>query len=210
MTVSAQEALERLREGNRRFVSGNRGAAAHIGSIRWNALVEGQSPIAAVLACSDSRAPVEIVFDQGPGDLFVVRVAGNIAGPSQIGSIEFAAERFGTRLVVVLGHTRCGAVRETVETVRSRREPPSENLRAIIDRIRPTVEGLLAEEPGLDPDALARRAVRENVRASVLRLRQGSSALRSMMKDDRLVVAGAVYSLETGAVDFLDDPPEAR
>jgi carbonic anhydrase len=210
MILSAQEALERLREGNRRFVSGDLSAALRVGSARWNALVEEQSPIAAILACSDSRAPVEILFDQGPGDLFVVRVAGNIAGPSQIGSIEFAAERFGTRLVVVLGHTRCGAVQETIETVRSRAEPPSGNLRAIVDRIRPAVEELIAAEPGLDPDALARRAVRENVRASVHRLRRGSSALRRMMEDDRLIVAGAVYSLETGAVDFLDDPPEAR
>jgi carbonic anhydrase len=171
------------------------------------AMVDAQQPLAVILGCSDSRVPVEIVFDQGMGDLFVIRVAGNIVAPSQVGSVEFAAERFGTRLVVVLGHTRCGAIEATLEALQPPVDQPSRNVSSIIDRIRPSVEGLLATDLARDRDALMREAVRANVRVSANHLRHGSEVLERLIDEDDLVVVGAEYSLETGVVDFFDGVP---
>jgi carbonic anhydrase len=204
--LGAGEALKRLREGNRRFVAG-RGTVDGLSSrSRRAALVSGQEPFAIILGCSDSRVPAEIVFDQGLGDLFVIRVAGNVVAPSQIGSVEFAAERFGTRLVVVLGHSQCGAVLATLEELRRPRESQSRNLRSIVDRIRPSVESLLATDLRSDRDALVSAAVRANVRASANQLRHGSEVVEQLIKDDGLLVVGAEYSLETGVVDVFDGP----
>ena len=208
--VSAGEGLERLREGNRRFVSGSLSLDRLKDETRRGDLVAGQEPFAVILGCSDSRAPVEFVFDQGLGDLFVIRVAGNIVAPSQIGSVEFAADRFGTRLVVVLGHTRCGAVQATLDELQRPTENQSRNLRSIVDRIRPSVERLLSTERGHDREALVREAVRGNVRASASHLRHGSAVLEQLIQSDGLVVVGAEYSLETGVVDFFDGVPEIR
>ena len=207
--ISASEALERLLEGNRRFVSDVRGSAALVTQTRRSELAEGQEPFAIILGCSDSRVPAEIVFDQGLGDLFVIRVAGNIVASSQIGSVEFAAERFGTPLVVVLGHSRCGAVLATLEELMRPREKQSRNLRSIVDRIRPSVEGLLATELRNDSEALVRHAVRANVRASANQVRHGSEVLEELIQKGRVLVVGAEYSLETGCVDFFDGVPEA-
>lgn len=167
-------------------------------------MAKEQEPFAIILGCSDSRVPAEIVFDQGLGDLFVIRVAGNIVAPSQVGSVEFAAARYGTRLVVVLGHSRCGAVLATLEEIRHSTESQSRNLRSIVDRIRPSVEPLLRTELSDDLDALVRHAVRANVSASVNHLRHGSEILEQLIQDDGLAVVGAEYSLETGEVEFLD------
>jgi carbonic anhydrase len=205
----ALDALERLREGNRRFASGLRSVESLMSQMRRHELVAGQQPRAVILGCSDSRVPVEIVFDQGLGELFVIRVAGNVVAASQVGSVEFAAERFGTRLVVVLGHTLCGAVQATLEELQRPTETQSRNLRSIVDRIRPAVEGLLATDPGTDLDALARRAVRANVRVSASALRHGSAVLEQLAERDGLLVVGAEYSLETGVVDFFDGVPAA-
>jgi carbonic anhydrase len=202
--ISAVEALERLREGNRRFASGVRSLDTLMSQTRRSEFVAGQEPFAVILGCSDSRVPVEIVFDQGLGDLFVIRVAGNIVAPSQIGSVEFAAERFGTRLVVVLGHTRCGAVQTTLEELQRPTENRSRNLSSIVSRIRPSVEGLLATELRHDREILARHAVRANVRVSANYLRHGSEVLERLIQKDGLLVLGAEYSLETGLVDFFD------
>ena len=202
--ISAREALLRLREGNRRFASDARRADPTVGETRRAELARSQEPFAIVLGCSDSRVPAEIVFDQGLGDLFVIRVAGNIVAPSQIGSVEFAAERFATRLVVVLGHSQCGAILATLEELRRPTENQSRNLRAIVDRVRPSVEGLLEGDLGRDPDALVGRAVRANIRASASQLRHGSEILEQLIKDDGLLVVGAEYSLETGVVEFFD------
>lgn len=207
--ISASEALERLREGNRRFLSDVRGSAALVTQTRRSELAEGQKPFAIILGCSDSRVPAEIVFDQGLGDLFVIRVAGNIVASSQIGSVEFAAERFGTPLVVVLGHSRCGAVLATLEELMRPREKQSRNLRSIVDRIRPSVEGLLATELRHDSEALVRHAVRANIRASANQVRYGSEVLEELIQKERVLVVGAEYSLETGCVDFFDGVPEA-
>jgi carbonic anhydrase len=175
---------------------------------RRNELVSGQAPIAIVLGCSDSRVPAEIVFDQGLGNLFVIRVAGNIAAPSQVGSVEFAAERIGARLVVVLGHSRCGAVQATVDALQQPVERHSRNLSSIIERIRPSVERSLATELAHDREALVRHAVRANIRASASHLRHGSEVLEQLIEKDGLLVVGAEYSLETGVVDFFDGVPE--
>jgi carbonic anhydrase len=205
--ITAREALERLREGNRRFVSDVRGSDSFLGQARRAELTRSQEPFAIILGCSDSRVPAEIVFDQGLGDLFVIRVAGNIVAPSQVGSVEFAAERFGTRLVVVLGHSQCGAIIATLEELRRPTENQSRNLRAIVDRVRPSVEGLLETNRGLDQDELVERAVRVHIRASANHLRHGSEVLEQLIKDDGLLVVGAEYSLETGAVEFFDGMP---
>ena len=202
--ISALEALERLREGNRRFAAGVRSVDTFMSQARRAELVANQEPFAVILGCSDSRVPVEIVFDRGLGDLFVIRVAGNVVAPSQVGSVEFAAERFGTRLVVVLGHTRCGAVQATLEELQRPAEGHSRHLRSIVDRIRPAVETLLATEPRGEPAALARHAVRANVRISANHLRHGSELLERLIERDGLLVVGAEYSLESGVVDFFE------
>jgi carbonic anhydrase len=202
--IPAHEALARLKDGNRRFASNMRSLDALLSHARRADLAKQQSPFAIVLGCSDSRAPAEIVFDQGLGDLFVIRVAGNIVAPSQVGSVEFAAERFGTRLVVVLGHSSCGAILATLEELRRPSERQSRNLRSIVDRVRPSVEGLLATPLRDDDDALVRQAVRANVRVSANQLRHGSEILERLVREDGLLVVGAEYSLETGVVDFFD------
>ena len=204
--ISAREALGLLREGNRRFVA-DRERGARVGATRRNELTERQEPFAIVLGCSDSRVPAEIVFDQGLGDLFVIRVAGNIVAPSQIGSVEFAAEQFHTRLVIVLGHSGCGAITATVEQLKRPVEKQSRNLRSIVDRIRPSVEPLLATALRDDPPALVRDAVRANVRASAGHLRHGSELLEQLIDHDGLLVVGAEYSLETGVVEFFEGLP---
>jgi carbonic anhydrase len=203
--ISGKDALARLRDGNRRFVSDLQGSGASTSETRRRELVAGQEPFAIILGCSDSRVPAEIVFDQGLGDLFVIRVAGNIVAPSQIGSVEFAAERFGTRLVVVLGHSSCGAILATLEELDRPTERRSPNLRSIVDRVRPAVEGLLEAGLGGDRDSLVHHAVRANIRASVDHLRHGSEILERLILEDSLVVVGAEYSLETGVVDFFVD-----
>ena len=201
--ISATKALERLREGNRRFVSGVRNPGILMSSPFGGGPAAEQEPLAVILGCSDSRVPVEMIFDQGVGDLFVIRVAGNIVASSQIGSVEFAAARFGSRLVVVLGHTQCGAVRATVEEIQRPTENQSRNLRSIVDRIRPSVEELLETEIRHDQDELTSQAVRANVRASAEQLRHGSKILEQLIEREGLLVVGAEYSLESGIVDFF-------
>ncbi len=208
--MPAREALERLREGNARFASNVRGPDAFLSHTRRAELATGQQPFAIILGCSDSRVPAEIVFDQGLGDLFVIRVAGNIVAPSQVGSVEFAAARFGTRLVVVLGHSQCGAVLATLEELQRPTGSQSGNLRAIVDRVRPSVEGLLATDFRHDLDALVEQAVRANIRASASHLRHGSQLIEQLIRDEGLLVVGAEYSLETGVVEFFDGAPDER
>jgi carbonic anhydrase len=206
MAISAEEALARLKEGNQRFVSGVP-REAPMSHARRAALATEQRPFAIVLGCSDSRVPAEVVFDQGLGDLFVIRVAGNIVAPSQVGSVEFAAARFGTRLVVVLGHTQCGAILATLEEVRNA-TGHLPNLMSIVDRIRPTVETLLALGTAPNEKELVRQAVRANVRASVDHLRHGSALLEELIREGQLTVVGAEYSLDTGRVEFLQSAAE--
>ena len=199
--IEAAEALERLSEGNRRFAAGN--SNRNEAGLRPNLaeLQAGQTPFAIVLACSDSRVPVEMIFDQGLGDLFVIRVAGNIVAPSQVGSVEFAAAQLGAKLVVVLGHSNCGAVDATLMELRREQEHRSPNLRAIVDRIRPAIEPLIDDKGNVD----LQEAVVANVRHSVGRLVHGSLILEQLIQSGDLIVVGAEYSIERGEVNFLDD-----
>lgn len=201
------ESLRRLAEGNRRFLSGTREGSRR--DFDPEIAARPQRPFAIVLGCSDSRTPVEILFDQGFGDLFVVRIAGNIVAPSVVGSIEFAASQFGTRLVVVLGHTGCGAVAATVHALRTGLGPESKNIRSITDRIAPHVESVVRNEAGVRADdQLHRDAMRANVAASVDHLRHGSRLLEELVLAGRVEVVGAEYELATGAVRFFEPVPD--
>ena len=198
--INAEDALERLKEGNRRFAANQHTKTPFVSQA-------AQEPIAIILGCSDSRVPAEIVFDQNLGELFVIRVAGNIVAPSQVGSVEFAASRFGTRLVVVLGHTGCGAIQATLEELAQPAERQLPNIKTIVDRVRPSVEDLLATEYRDDLDELMKVAVRVNIRASANHLRHGSALLETLIQDEGLRVVGAEYCLETGLVEFFDGVP---
>lgn len=210
--IPAVEAFERLKSGNARFAADVRGNAVRLGEGRRRELVAGQEPFAIILGCSDSRVPAEIVFDQGLGDLFVIRVAGNVVAPSLVGSVEFAADQFGTRLVVVMGHSGCGAVRATIDAVRSGPGGGSPNVRSIVERIRPAVQPLMDAGGGGDgdgnDDALMAQAVRANIRASADHLRHGSAILEDLIQRDGLLVVGAEYDLQSGVVEFFDGVPE--
>lgn len=205
--ISAIEAFQRLREGNLRFASHVGGDDVFLSQTKRTELTKIQEPLAIILGCSDARVPAEMVFDQGLGDLFVIRVAGNIVAPSQVGSVEFAASRFGTRLVVVLGHSECGAVLATLEELRMPTENKSRNLASIVDRVRPSLESLLETGAAIDHATLVRKAVRANIRASRDHLRHGSQVLEQLIQEEGLMVVGAEYSLETGIVDFFDGAP---
>jgi carbonic anhydrase len=205
--LNAHQALTRLREGNRRFANDETITPERSNSVRRAALMAGQEPFAIILGCSDSRVPAELVFDQSFGDLFVIRVAGNVVAPSQVGSVEFAASRFGTRLVVVMGHSQCGAIVATLEELQGGTDTHSENLRDIVDRVRPSVETVLSIMHNAPYEDLVREAVRANVRASVDHLRHGSDLLEELIKETGLLIVGAEYSLETGVVEFFDNVP---
>ena len=202
--ISAEEALRRLRKGNKRFVSDSSVFKKISHKSRHHSLTEDQDPFAIILGCSDSRAPSEIIFDQGLGDLFVIRVAGNIVAPSQIGSIEFAVEKFGTRLVVVMGHSRCGAILATLEGLGQPLEGQSRSLRSIVDRIRPSLISLDIDQ---NPETLLQQAVHANIHSSVHQLQHESNTLKNLVKKGNLLVLGAEYSLETGIVNFFDELP---
>jgi carbonic anhydrase len=202
--IGAREALVRLRAGNERFVSEILASEAITSPTRRKQVAIAQEPFAILLGCSDSRVPAEIIFDQGLGDLFVIRVAGNIVAPSQIDSVEFAAERYGTELVVVLGHSTCGAILATLEELGRPPAEQSRSLRSIVDRVRPSIEPLLATDIAHDHAALVKHAVRANIRSSVNQLRRGSRALEQRIREERLLVVGAEYSLDSGMVEFLD------
>lgn len=202
--ITASEALKRLQEGNQRFVDGVRSVDNFAKQMQRSDFVEGQAPFAIILGCSDSRVPAEIVFDQGLGDLFVIRVAGNVVAPSQIGSVEFSAEQFGTPLVVVLGHSGCGAVKATLSELASPTKGTSTNLLSIVNRIRPTVEPLYETELKDKPEQLLDAAIRANILAAANHLRHGSVMLEELVQQNKLTIVGAEYSLETGIVDFFD------
>jgi len=202
--ISGHEALRRLREGNERFASEAQTGEMFLKRMRSAKTDIVQEPVAIILGCSDARVPIEMVFDQELGDLFVIRVAGNVVSPSQLGSAEFAAEKFGTRLIVVLGHSHCGAVTGTLEVLNRPRDPASPNTRYIADLIEPAVAGLLDPKLGYDRETLIGEGVRANVRQSVRQLREGSAILKRLVESDGLLVVGAEYSLETGRVDYFE------
>lgn len=198
-------ALARLKEGNERFVAGVRSIDKLLTLTNRAEYISGQAPFAIILGCSDSRVPAEIIFDQGLGDLFVIRVAGNIVAPSQTGSVEFAAEQFNTRLVVVMGHTHCGAVHATLEEMHRPKGVPSKNIQSIVDRIRPSLEPFIDTELWGKQEALFKQATRANVRASVNQLRHSSTVLEHLINQEGLTIIGAEYDLHSGKVEFFED-----
>ena len=201
MNIPASDALAQLKSGNQRFASGS--PTHQLAIVRRTELLYGQSPKAVVLGCSDSRVPAEIIFDQGLGDLFVIRVAGNIVAPSQIGSVEFAVEQFNIHLVVVLGHSRCGAIKAAIGAMRNPETQHSRNMRSIVDRIRPAIQDLELENQSLSEDKLAELAVKANILYSVRQLRHASPLLEQFERKSRIEIIGAEYSLETGIVTFF-------
>jgi carbonic anhydrase len=206
--ISAYEALERLRAGNERFREGNRNIEKLVVQARLEELADGQNPFAVVLTCADSRVPVEIVFDQGIGDLFVIRVAGNVVAPSLVGSVEYAAAVLNTKLVVVMGHSRCGAVSATLDVLRKKGRVPSDNIRDIVDRIRPAAAELVMGDASISDELLLERAIRANVRASTAHLRHGSPLLERLSNDHELMIVGGEYDIATGVVEFFDFPSD--
>jgi carbonic anhydrase len=203
LNITASEALDQLKSGNQRFASGK--PAHRLDVVKRAELLLGQQPKAVIIGCSDSRVPAEIVFDQSLGDLFVIRVAGNIVAPSQIGSVEFAVEQFGTRLVVVLGHSHCGAIRAAIDTIRNPDTQHSRNMRSIVDRIKPAIIGIDLKDQSNSQDKLQSLAVRANISHSVRQLRHGSSILERFVQDAGVEITGAEYSLENGIVTFLNE-----
>lgn len=198
--IPATEALQRLRDGNRRFVEDKSLQRAGV-EAQLHELADGQAPFAVIVGCSDSRVPAELIFDQGLGDLFVIRVAGNIVAPSQLGSVEFAAVKFESRLVVVLGHSQCGAVSATIENIQSPGGVSSQNLESIVNQISPSIEPLIGQ--GLEPEVLLSEAVRANVVRATNKLREGSPIIEDLERNDGLVIVGAEYSLDSGLVEFF-------
>ena len=202
--IAPEDALQRLQEGNARFVSGDIASGSQHYRVSREQIVAAQEPFAIVVGCSDSRVPVEIVFDQGLGDLFVIRIAGNVVSKTQLGSIEFAALEYGTRLVVVLGHTGCGAMAAAAATVQGGKDPGSDNLRLLVEQVRPAVMRAVDVDGDVASAAFADRVGRENVRHSVEVIQTGSGVIRRLVEDDGLLVVGAEYSLATGSVAFFD------
>ena len=187
-------ALAELRAGNDRHAQ-HKYQHPHETLARQMELVKSQSPEAEILSCSDSRVPPEIVFDQGLGDLFVVRVAGNVASDSEIASLEYGAEHLHVPLLVVLGHESCGAVTAAVQA-----GEPEGHIGALVDLIKPAVE----KSRGMPGDQIS-NTVRTNVQMIVQNLRKSTPILSQLVAEGKLKIVGAVYSLETGKVTWLND-----
>ncbi len=200
--MTGSETLRHLVEGNRRFIGGSSRLGSGIDAYRRGELTNGQNPVAVVVGCSDSRVPLEIIFDQGLGDLFVIRVAGNIINPSQIESVEFAVAELETPLVVILGHHDCGAIQAAVTELEQKVLPQPLQLPTLMKALRPAVEPMLAADPPLAPGELVERAIRANIKNSVARLTSQSALLAARVQEERLLIVGAEYSLATGMVDF--------
>lgn len=201
--MNAKQALAKLKKGNERFSD----AAAKSGSLTRTIVRDDmhgeQKPFAVILGCSDSRVPVELIFDQSIGDLFVVRVAGNIAASSQIASVEFACQKFGTGLVIVLGHTQCGAITATLSSLNDGFDGLSPNLEAIVKHIQVAIEPMLKTRP-CDDNELIESARRKNIEQSVSDLHENSLVIRGLVASGQVTIVGAEYELESGKVHFFE------
>ncbi|PJE79859.1 Carbonic anhydrase 2 [invertebrate metagenome] len=200
--LSAEAALHVLKEGNQRFISGNNTHIRQTPEQRQE-LAKGQHPFAVILACSDSRVPVEQIFDQPAGSIFVVRVAGNIAAPTQIGSIEFALTQFDSPLIIVMGHTNCGGIQSAIDVIMNPQQPLSPNLRAITDRIIPSIEPMVKSLDHNHRKELVANAVKENVRVAVKHLQHNSATIEERIRHNQVCILGAEFSQATGKVQFL-------
>ena len=202
--MNADKALKQLKDGNLRYIEAEINGEKIDRTVVQHEVLLTQKPSAIILGCSDSRVPAEAVFDQGVGDLFIVRIAGNIVAPSQIGSIEFACQQFGTQLIVVLGHTGCGAISATIGSLLGDPGEISPNLAAIVDRISPAVQPIISTVDGDDREDILNKAIRANINYSAQQLESGSEILRDLVKQKKLTIVGAEYSIESGRVEFLD------
>ena len=201
--ATPSQVVQDLIAGNGRFLNGESLHSPHSSLRKLKEYAKsGQSPKAIVLCCSDSRAPVEMIFDQDIGDLFVIRVAGNVVAPSLVGSIEFATSAFGTNLVLVMGHTQCGAVTAALDHIENAQAISSENIHDIVSRIKPHILFLtqMQQKPRQEKLALA---VEANVRASVSQLQHSSALIERLVQQGKIEIHGAVLNLATGQVDFL-------
>lgn len=199
---SADDALGVLQEGNARWVADKCQNPNDEVSRRAQLAAEGQKPIATIITCADSRLPVERIFDRGVGELFVIRVAGNVAGDSETGTIEYGVEHLHTPLVVVMGHTKCGAV-----AAATGKELPHGKLGTLVSRITPAVERARKGMPGVDEAQLAAAAVRENVWQTIYDLMKNSPDIRTAAKNGEIQVVGAVCDIATGRVDWIGEHP---
>jgi carbonic anhydrase len=194
--VKTDEALKKLLDGNQRFAAGLT-AQKDVGAARRTALIQGESPSAVLLSCSDSRVPPELVLDQGLGDIFVVRVAGNVADPVTLGSIEYAVEHLNVPLIIVMGHDKCGAVAATVQGGK-----PEGNIRSIVAKIAPAVRK--ARASGKKGDDLLDAAISENVKNVIASLTRVSKIIKQLVKEKKVKIVAAKYSFSTGKVELLE------
>jgi len=200
--VSSDEALSRLKEGNTRYIGGAAVGPRQDAARRHETTVGGQHPFATVLTCADSRVPVEVVFDQGVGDIFTVRVAGNVANTDEIGTIEYGAEHLGVPLVVVLGHTKCGAVTAVVKN-----EHVTENIGKLVAPIVPAVDGVKKRFASADMDELISRSIEANVWQAIADMYAKSPLLKKMAADGKIKVVGALYDIDSGDVHWFGEHP---
>lgn len=203
--MKAEQALQKLQEGNRKFVAATSAEVELTTPMVKMDVSQGQQPFAVILGCSDSRVPAELVFHCGLGELFVIRVAGNVVAPSQIGSVEFACQNFGTELVIVLGHSHCGVINATVQALLEEGDDISPNVASIVDRVTPAVLPVVTQNSAADHADLVHQAMRANVAHSVDRLQMRSQILRQLVKKGKLQIIGADYSIESGEVEFYTD-----
>jgi carbonic anhydrase len=198
-TYSAEEALARLKEGNARFIAGK----ARFQTVQKDVLAEltkGQQPYATILGCSDSRVPPELVFDAGFGELFVIRVAGNVLGPSIMGTLQYAAAHLKTPLFVVLGHDHCGAVKAAIGS-KFHGATHKSRIEVLLENIIPALENLDGNQSS---ESLLQSAVEANVRHTVQQLLDTPEA-KEKMSGSNMMLVGAIYDIETGKVRFLDN-----
>lgn len=201
--MNCSSALTLLLEGNRRFASGLRSIETIASTAYLKDLAEnGQKPFAIVLTCSDSRVPAEMIFDRGLGDLFVIRVAGNIIAPSLLASIEFAATSFGTPLCVVMGHSGCGAVKAAIGAEMNGDHPGSPNLQKLVAKVKPAVRSVVRKNGGIAPQNLLDLATIANVQRTAELIERESPIVRKLIDSGKFLIAGAVYDLHTGRVHF--------
>lgn len=204
MRADSIQVIEDLKAGNQRFLSGTSTQTSQSSLKKLKEFAsKGQFPKAIVLCCSDSRAPVEMIFDQDIGDLFVIRVAGNIIAPSLVGSIEFAASLYGTNVVLVMGHTQCGAVTATLNHIENPQTISSENIHDIVSRIKPHIF-TISQMHEISHDHKLELAVEANVLASVSQLSHSSRLIEALVDEGSMKILGAVLDLNSGKVEFLE------
>jgi carbonic anhydrase len=202
VTEKGNEALQKLMDGNKRFVSGTL-SQKDLGDAKRKELAKGQKPFATVLTCSDSRVPPELLFDQGLGDVFVVRVAGNVVDPIALGSIEYAAEHLGSPLLLILGHSHCGAVKATLEA----KGKPEGNIGAIIKKIIPAADA--AKKKGGTQDEILETAIKQNIKNVYADIMKNSKIVPHLVEEGKLMIAAGEYDITTGKVEMIELPKAA-